>query len=421
MEYIEIFILVLSFLIFLALGVPIAYSIGFASVLTIVVSMDAFNPIIGFFMGELGFADSFAAFSVPFTTVAQRMGTGLDSFALLAVPFFILAGQLMNHGGIASRLITFAKVLIGWLPGGLAHVNIIANMLFGAISGSAAASASAIGGVMHKRMVDEGYDPELSAAVNISSATTGLIIPPSNILIVYSVASGGVSIGTLFVAGYIPGILVGLLLMVIAAYFAVKRKYPVDQKIYANKAIKRLLNAIPGLAMLVGLGYLTRFVSDSSLNGILQWMVWLFIWGGYAAVMYVFYKGIHYNNLSSLGKILTNIAFALVGGVWAKIDQRESGSYYRFTMGAKTFVDAFPSLLMLVVVIGGIIAGIFTATEASAIAVLYALILAFIYKEINAKDLPQILLDSVGTTSIVMVLIATCMAMSWVMAFENIP
>ena len=324
MEYIEILILVFSFLALLSLGVPIAYSIGLSSLFTVVTSMNAMTPIWAFLMGDLGFSESFAAFSIPFTTVAQRMGTGLDSFALLAIPFFILAGQLMNYGGIASRLINFAKSLIGFLPGGLAHVNIVANMLFGAISGSAVAAASAIGGVMHNRMVKEGYDPEMSAAVNISSATTGMIIPPSNILIVYSLASGGASIGALFVAGYIPGFLVGLALMLVAAYFAIKRKYPTD-------------------------------------------------------------------SLSKLSEI------------------------------GKSFVIALPSLLLLVIVIGGIIAGVFTATEASAVAVLYSLVLAFIYKEIKIKDLPGILMGSVGTTSIVMILIATSMAMSWVMAFENIP
>ncbi|MCL4137250.1 UNVERIFIED_CONTAM: hypothetical protein GTU68_064815 [Idotea baltica] len=303
MEFIEVIILVLSFIIFLSLGVPIAYSIGLSSILTLLVSMPSMTV---------------------FTTVAQRMGTGLDGFALLAIPFFILAGQIMNQGGIARRLIDFAKVMIGWLPGGIAHVNIIANMLFGAISGSAAAAASAIGGAMHDRMVEEGIDPPVSAAINISSATTGLIIPPSNTLIVYSLASGGVSIAALFVAGYIPGLMMGLALMAVTSV----------------------------LITMSGLTTETR----------------------------------------------QRINYALV-----------------------TFWNAIPSLLLLIIVIGGIIAGIFTATEASAIAVIYTLFLAFIYGEISTKDLPNILLSAVGTTSIVMILIATSMAMSWVMAFENIP
>ncbi len=299
----EVFILVLSFLVLLAIGVPVAYSIGLSSALTLIFSMPSITA---------------------FTTLAQRMATGLDSFALLAIPFFVLSGQLMNKGGIARRLVDFAKVLVGPLPGGLAFVNILACMLFGAISGSAAAAASAIGGFMGPRMEKEGYNKEFSAAINITSSTTGLIIPPSNILIVYSLASGGVSIAALFMAGYVPGILVGLALMIVAAVYSIKRGY----------------------------------------------------------------KG-------------------------------ESGDSLKEAF--KKFLSALPSLLLLIIVIGGIVAGIFTATEASAIAVLYTLVLSMLYKEVRLKDLPKILEDSVLTTSIVMLLIGTSMGMSWVMSYENIP
>lgn len=303
MEYIGIAVLVISFIIFLAIGVPIAYCIGLSATLTMIINIDLIPS---------------------FTTLSQQIATALDSFALLAIPFFILAGQLMNRGGIAVRLIDFAKVLVGRLPGGLAFVNIMANMLFGAISGSAVASASAIGGFMHPQMTREGYDKSFSAAVNITSATTGLVIPPSNILIVYSLASGGVSIAALFIAGYIPGILTGLALMGVAAAFAYRKNYPRANKLTFKESIFR-------------------------------------------------------------------------------------------------FLDAIPSLLLLVIVIGGIIAGIFTATEASAVAVLYTLILSMIYKEIKWKDLPDILIKSVGITAIVMLLVGTSMGLSWVMSFENIP
>jgi len=259
-----------------------------------------------------------------FTALAQRMATGLDSFTLLAIPFFILAGQLMNRGGIAIRLIAFAKVMVGRFPGGLAFVNIVANMLFGAISGSAGASASAIGGFMTPIMEKEGYDKPFSAAVNITSATTGLIIPPSNILIVYSLASGGVSIAALFIAGYIPGILIGVALMVVAGYHARKLRLKVAERVRLKYALLK-------------------------------------------------------------------------------------------------FLDALPSLFLLVIVIGGIIAGLFTATEASVIAVLYTLILSFIYGELKFRDLPGIFLRSIETVSIVMLLIATSIALSWVLSFENIP
>ena len=179
MDYLGVLILVASFVFLLSIGVPIAYSIGISGILTMLVSIDSLPA---------------------FTTFAQRMATGLDSFALLAIPFFILAGYIMNSGGIAHRLIDFAKVLVGGLTGGLAYVNVIANMLFGAISGSSAAAASAIGSIMGPEMDKEKYDKNFSAAVNISSATTGLSIPPSNVLIVYSLASGGASITALFLS-----------------------------------------------------------------------------------------------------------------------------------------------------------------------------------------------------------------------------
>lgn len=304
MEIYEILILVITFTVLLSLGVPISFSIGISSLLTMLISISAIPTV---------------------TTVSQRMATGLDSFALLAIPFFILAGQLMNSGGIARRLIDFAKVLVGKLPGGLAFVNILAAMLFGAISGSAVAAASAIGGFMTPVMQKEGYDKSFSAAVNITSATTGLIIPPSNILIVYSLASGGVSIAALFLAGYIPGIILGLSLMIVAFIYAKKKKYKASMKISLSEAVK-------------------------------------------------------------------------------------------------IFLDAVPSLLLIIIVIGGIVAGYFTATEASAVAVLYAFILSvFVYREIKFKDLPEILITSTSTTAIVMLLVGTSMAMSWVMAYENIP
>lgn len=303
MEYAPIIVLVLSFIVLLSIKVPVAWSIAIASLLTMLISIPALPA---------------------FTTIAQRIATGLDSFALLAIPFFILSGQLMNNGGIAKRLIDFAKTLIGSLPGGLALINIVSAMMMGAIAGSAMASASAMGSILGPEMEKEGYSKEFGAAVNITSSTTGLLIPPSNVLIVYSLASGGVSIAALFLAGYIPGILTGLFLMIVAVFWAKKK------------------------------GYKTR-------------------------------------ERSSLKEIFS------------------------------TFIKAIPSLFLLVVVIGGIVAGIFTATEASAIAVLYTLLLAFWYKEISFDDLPKILLDSVGTTAIVMLLIGASMSMSWIMSYENIP
>lgn len=299
----EIAILVLSFLILIAIRVPVAWSIGMAALLTILISMPSLPAL---------------------TTVAQRVGTGLDSFSLLAIPFFILAGHIMNRGGIAKRLIDFAKAIVGALPGGLAHVNIVSAMMFGAIAGSAGAAAAAIGSFMSDQMEKEGYSKEFGVAVNVTSATTGLVIPPSNIFIVYSVASGGVSIGALFLAGYLPGILTGLLLMTVAYIWAKRKNYPTGDR-------------------------------------------------------------------SSLKHVF------------------------------KTFLAALPSLFLLIVVIGGIVAGIFTATEASSVAVLYCIVLAFIYKEVKVSNLKSILTESTGTIAIVMMLIAMSIAMSWVMSYENIP
>ncbi|MBL6668851.1 MAG: TRAP transporter large permease [Flavobacteriaceae bacterium] len=303
MEILPLLILIFSFIFFIGIGTPVAWSIAISALLTIVVSLPGLAAV---------------------TTIAQRMGTGLDSFALLAIPFFILSGQLMTHGGIADRLIGFAKTIVGALPGGLALINIIAAMLMGAIAGSAMASASAMGSILGPKMEKEGYSKEYGAAVNITSATIGLVIPPSNVLIVYSLASGGVSIAALFLAGYVPGILTGLFLMIVAAFWAKRKGYKTAQR-------------------------------------------------------------------SSVIKIL------------------------------KTFVVAFPSLLLLIIVIGGIVAGFFTATEASAVAVVYTLVLGFIYKEIKFKDLPSILLESSKTSAVVMLLIAASMSMSWIMSYENIP
>lgn len=303
MEYLPVLVLVVSFLGLLLIGVPVAWSIAISALLTMMTSISMLPAL---------------------TTVSQRIATGLDSFALLAIPFFVLSGQLMNKGGIAHRLIDFAKTLVGALPGGLALINVVAAMLMGAIAGSAMASASAMGSILGPEMEKEGYSREFGAAVNITSSTVGLVIPPSNVLIVYSLASGGVSIAALFLAGYIPGILTGLFLMIVASFWAKKKGYKVGER--------------------------------SSLKAV-----------------------------------------------------------------ARTFVRAFPSLLLLVVIMGGIVAGIFTATEASAIAVLYTLVLGYYYKEIKTKDLPEILLESSGTTAIVMLLIGASMSMSWVMSYENIP
>ena len=303
-ETISIIVLFVSFIGLLAYGVPVAYAIGISTTITLVLNI-AFLPAT--------------------TTASQRMTTGIDNFALLAIPFFILAGEIMNRGGIAKRLIDFAKSLIGSLPGGLAYVNIIAAMLFGAISGSAIAAASAIGSTLTDKMEKEGYPREFSAAVNISSSTTGLLIPPSNVLIIFALASGGTaSVAALFIAGYLPGLLVGLVIMLMVYIYAKRKKLPRAARV----------------------GYKQLFLD---------------------------------------------------------------------------FKNALLSLTLLIIVVGGIVAGVFTATEAAAIAVVYAMLLGFWNKELKVGDFKPILLKSARTTAIVMFLISTSMAMSWLFSFEGIP
>jgi tripartite ATP-independent transporter DctM subunit len=300
----EALVLGAIFAVLLLAGVPISFAIGTSAIAALLMSLDP---------------------AAAATVIAQRMATGLDSFALLAIPFFILAGQLMNRGGIARRLIDLAKVIVGRLPGGLAYVNILGSMLFGSISGSAVAAAAAIGGVMTPLMKREGYNREFAAAVNISSAPIGLLIPPSNIMVVYSLASGGVSIAALFLAGYVPGILLGLALMLVVAVIAKRRSYPVGEKVGFSDAVR-------------------------------------------------------------------------------------------------IFVSALPSLLLVAIVMGGIILGWFTPTEASAIAVAYTFVLSvMVYREIKWSELPRLLTDSAATTAIVLLLVGTSMGMSWVMSSANIP
>ena len=297
-------VLALVFAVLLFAGVPISFAIGSAAVAALALALDPAPAV---------------------TVVAQRLATGLDSFALLAIPFFILSGQLMNRGGIARRLVDLAKLVVGRLPGGLAYVNILGSMLFGAISGSAVAAAAAIGGTMTPLMRKEGYDRDFAAAVNISAAPIGLLIPPSNIMVVYSLASGGVSIAALFLAGYVPGILLGLALMATVAFLARGRNYPAGERIAAAEA----------------------------------------------------------------------------GGILFR---------------------ALPSLLLILLVMGGIILGWFTPTEASAIAVAYTFVLSvLVYREVPWRELPAILTDSALTTAVVLLLIGTSMGMSWVMSLANIP
>ena len=276
-----------SFFVMLLAGVPISAGIGIASIFTALFSMDP------------------AIFAL---TAAQRCFSGIDSFSLLALPFFSLGGNIMNKGGIAKRLVRLARLAVGKMPGYLAATNVLANMFFGAVSGSSVAATSAMGSIMAPLELDEGYDPNYSAAVNICSAPTGILIPPSGPLILYSITAGGVSVAALFMGGYLPGILMGLCVAGLAVFIAVK-----------------------------------------------------------------------------------------------------------------IIIDAVPSLLAVIIVMGGILAGFFTATEAGVVLCLYCGLLSILYKEMTFKSFYNLLADTMESSATILFLIAASSIMSYVMSYSGIP
>lgn len=292
-----------SFFVLLLAGVPISAGIGIASVVTALFSMPA---------------DIFALIA------AQRCFSGLDSFSLLALPFFTLGGNIMNKGGIARRLIRLARLLVGKIPGYLAATNVLANMFFGAVSGSSVAATSAMGSILSPLEAEEGYDPNYSAAVNICSAPTGILIPPSGPLILYSITAGGVSVAALFMGGYLTGILLGLCVAALTIYLAVKK------------------------------GYKASTVKDED-------------------------------------------------------------------PAVKIWIDAVPSLLAVILVMGGILGGFFTATEAGVVMCLYCLLLAVLYREITFKTFYDMLADTMKSSATILFLIAASSIMSYVMSYSGIP
>lgn len=305
MELQAAILLIITFFLLLAFAVPVSYSIIAA----------AFVAITAFLSPQFG---TFVS--------AQKVIAGIDSFSLIAVPFFILAGLLMSSGGIARRLINLAMLVLGRVPGALALTNAAGNALFGSISGSGIAAATAIGGVMLPMEKEEGYDDGFAAAMNIATAPVGQLIPPTTAFIVYSTASGGTSVATLFMAGWIPGVLWAVLCMVVGLVIAKKHGY-------VHKAEK------------------------------------------------------------------ITMSFAL-----------------------KTIWDAIPSLLLIVIIIGGILSGLFTPTEASGIAVAYAFILSVcIYRTIKLSDIPEILVNTANMTTVVMLIIGASSVLSFVLSFTGLP
>ena len=297
-------IIIFVLAVFLVAGVPISYAIGISALAAIL---------------------QMVTLDVSVLTAAQRTFVGMSKFSLTAIPFFVLAGNLMSQGGIAKRLVDFVLAILGKLPGALLVTNVGANALFGAISGSASAAAAAVGSMVQEGEDKQGYERAVCAATNGASAPSGLLIPPSNALITYSLVSGGTSVAALFLAGYIPGILWAVCCVVVAVIIARKKGY----------------KGTPG-----------------------------------------------------------------------KFDWKN--------LGAAT-LKAIPALSLIVVVIGGIIAGVFTATEGSAIAVVYALVLGICYRNITWKSFWKILVDSAKMSGMIVFLIGVSNILGWVMAFTQIP
>lgn len=300
-EQVAIAILLVTFVILIVLKCPITFSMIISTAFTMLY------------------------IQIPIMTLVQQMSKQLNSFSLLAIPFFILMGEIMAAGGISSRLLAFANVCVGQITGGLAHVNVLASMLFGGISGSAIADVSSLGALEIPMMEKAGYDKDFSIAVTVASSCQGLIIPPSHNMVLYSMVAGGVSVGSLFCAGYIPGIMLGVFIMFMCYLMSKKRNYPKGERLPLKKALE-----------------VTK--------------------------------------------------------------------------------DTFFAMLAMVIIIGGVSAGFFTATESAAVSCIYCLLVGFfIYKELKLNDIPRVLGNTIKTLSMVYALIAAAGAFGWVMSWLNIP
>ena len=298
----DLLILFGALIILLVIGVPVAFSLGLAS-LAAMVYLD-----------------------IPLVVAFQRMAAGMNVFALMAIPFFIYAGELMNQSGIAERLVKFAHSLLAGVRGGLGLVNVSSSMMFGAISGSAVASASAMGSTLIPMMKKQGYDADYAVNVTATAATTGLLIPPSHNMIIYAIsAGGGLSIGSLFLAGIVPGILLGLGLMLVTYLVAVKRGY-------------------------------------------------------------------------------------------------HSGTFPGWSQVLRHFIGALPGLFTVFIILGGILSGVFTATESSAIAVIYTVIVAvFVYRSLNWKGFVTASINAVKTTAMILLIIGAAGSFGWLLAVMEVP
>ncbi len=294
-------ILFISFFILVFINTPVAFAMGIASTLAV------------WLKGDL-----------PLNMLVTRMFVAVDSFPLMAIPFFIMAGEIMNKGGITKRIVDFSRALVGYITGGLAHVNIVASMFFAGISGSATADSSALGSMLIPIMVEDGYSPEFSVVVTATSSTIGPVIPPSIMMVLYGVIAN-VSIAALFLGGIIPGVAVGLALMAMSYYISARRGY----------------------------GAICAFS-------------WINLW--------------------------------------------------------ESFQRAIIALMMPIIILGGVLSGIFTATEAGVIATMYAIVVSLcVYKSITLYDLPRLFIKSAMTTTICLFVIATASIFGWLLAWEGFP
>lgn len=262
---------------------------------------------------------------IPLMTLIQNYSASINSFTLMAIPFFVLAGEIMGSGGISDRLLKTADACVGHIRGGLAHVNVLASMLFGSMSGSAVADVSSLGSIEVPMMVDGGYDREFSVAVTVASSCQGVLIPPSHNMVMYSLAAGGCSIGALFMGGAVPGITLGILFMIVCYFLAVKRNYPYGER----KSWKERLEVI--------------------------------------------------------GK-------------------------------------AIPALMTVIIILGGVLSGIFTATESAAIACVWAFVVSvFFYKELKIREMPRILLTCTKNLAMIYALIGSAGAFGFMMSYLRVP
>lgn len=262
---------------------------------------------------------------IPLMTLIQNYSASINSFTLMAIPFFILAGEIMGSGGISNRLLKTADACVGHIRGGLAHVNVLASMLFGSMSGSAVADVSSLGSIEVPMMVEGGYDRDFSVAVTVASSCQGVLIPPSHNMVMYSLAAGGCSIGALFMGGAVPGITLGILFMIICYFLAVKRNYPCGERKSWKERIK------------------------------------------------------------------------VIG-------------------------QAIPALMTVVIILGGVLSGIFTATESAAIACVWAFVISvFFYKELKIREMPRILLTCTKNLAMIYALIGSAGAFGFMMSYLRVP